>query len=198
VAPRIIRNTDRSCAVSRRTDLDYPLATRQERTHPGHLMAEISHSADSAADAATDKFLKEAAAEAGVPLAKYLKDAGITFHPEAVSRDVMLSRLGDRVRAANPIFNVRRVRAKARKDQLGSRASANGDVKAVGKARKSLPVERRFWPRVEQPTTGCWTWHGPVDRDGAGVFEGRRVYLAAGGSHPCPESGLCARPDHVR
>ena len=74
-----------------------------------------------------------------------------------------------------------------------------------------VPVELRFWPKVEVSEEGCWPWTGAVNEDGYGlVWDGRAVQahrvawrLTFG---PIPEgihvlhhcdNPPCQRPDHL-
>jgi hypothetical protein len=150
-------------------------------------------------DAAADAIFRVTAARENASFEEWCRKYGITSPSKKPSREVQLSRLKREITAAaNPIFNTKSSRPKARKAALGSQAAEHSALVQIRRERAKLPPARRFWPRVEQPSTGCWTWHGPVDSLGAGIFEGRPVWLEAGGAHACPESGMCARPEHVR
>ena len=80
---------------------------------------------------------------------------------------------------------------------------------------KGLPIEERFWPKVEK-TDGCWNWTGKPDKDGYGMFKiqvdgrwtNRRAhavsYFIANGEwakpmtlHLCKGNRACVRPDHL-
>jgi hypothetical protein len=69
-----------------------------------------------------------------------------------------------------------------------------------------------FWDRVEKRPGGCWLYHGPLDRDGYGLFQGvpahRWAYQNIVGLIPAGHeldhvhaAGCrhrnCVRPDHL-
>jgi len=77
-----------------------------------------------------------------------------------------------------------------------------------------LPIAPRFWPRVPQPSDGCWIWPGSRDKNGYGLFwinrdkydrAHRVAYRLTFGSipagfyvlHSC-DNPPCVRPDHLR
>lgn len=77
---------------------------------------------------------------------------------------------------------------------------------------KAIPVEKRFWPKINKRSVGCWEWTGTIGADGYGYLGVEGKNKAAhrimweiengpipGGKwvlHHC-DNRKCCRPDHL-